>query len=285
MSDSFFNPVNYKWEIVTGVKNIANSVLPNMSFDDTGVFNNEGHVGPNFEKNIDLLAVGCSVTAGVGLDHEYTWPYLLAEKLNCNYNVLSFPGKSVGFLVHQIFEYVKKYGKPKRLVVLFPDDNRVHMYGFDIDNLFKYTNKKHVLKTLKKTEIIYKSKEIFSEKDVVLDDFYNIPYVNMIAVEKFRELIIFCDLLDINLYWTSWDLWHNNIAENNLYSDEYTKKTYVKLKNFNGGMFEASPSDTLDCHPEISNRDTFKIARDNNHWGDHYHAHVAEDFYNHITKK
>ena len=80
--------------------------------------NRHGHHGSNFVHNPDILALGCSVTAGCGLPYDLTWPHLVARELNQTVNVISHPGASIQRIFNNFICYAKEFGLPKK--ILFP---------------------------------------------------------------------------------------------------------------------------------------------------------------------
>ena len=48
--------------------------------------NNEGRNGNDFYHNPDIIASGCSVSAGVGLPHNFLWPEIISKITNQKIN-------------------------------------------------------------------------------------------------------------------------------------------------------------------------------------------------------
>jgi hypothetical protein len=101
-------------------------------------------------KNIDLdnyfLVTGCSLTEGIGLELEKTYPYLLSEKFNCDYYNLGLAGTGLDVIMHNLiiwFAKVKK--KPKFVVIQVPTMARFTVVSHDQDPL--YTQPKNIVCT------------------------------------------------------------------------------------------------------------------------------------------
>ena len=77
--------------------------------------NKNGFIGDDFVHNPDVLALGCSVTAGVGLKTSYTWPQLISRETGMSVNQVGLLGASIPQLVSLFFEFSRMYGKPKYL--------------------------------------------------------------------------------------------------------------------------------------------------------------------------
>lgn len=86
--------------------------------------NSQGHRSKEI-KDIDLenyfLVTGCSITEGIGLELEKTYPYLLSKMYNCDYHNLAIAGTGIDAMMHNLivwFSKVKK--KPKFVVIQVP---------------------------------------------------------------------------------------------------------------------------------------------------------------------
>ena len=91
------------------------------------ITNSYGYRGPEFKSDLDILAIGCSQTYGIGVPEEGTWPAFLAKKTGMSYANLSAPGASIEWLVHSTFSYVHEFGPPKIIAALFPDFFRMEI--------------------------------------------------------------------------------------------------------------------------------------------------------------
>jgi hypothetical protein len=90
--------------------------------------NKNGIIGKEFIKNAEILAAGCSFTAGIGLSTGLSWPYVVGERTQLSFNQLGIPGGSIQQIVTAIFEFIKIYGKPKHLLFLIPEIGRQWLY-------------------------------------------------------------------------------------------------------------------------------------------------------------
>lgn len=236
-------------------------------------YNNEGHRGPDFAKNVDMLAIGCSVTYGTGLPIESTWSYKLAKDLGLSYNLLAFPGGGISLLVRQVFQYIDKYGAPKYLVALLPDNDRVDVYGLSDRANFKHSNKKRVEEKIRSISLsgLTSDNSIISHKERSV----NIKYARLNAMSQTVMLIKLCKLLGINLLWGTWSDW-DIFAD--LSYDFYsvggdilqTRSTVSDIRP--GGLVHAL------CHEDPNDPYWVEGSDEVKHWGTHYHVHVVEHF-------
>lgn len=86
--------------------------------------NSDGMHGEEYVREPDILAVGCSVTAGVGLPHEYTWPSIIRYVSGLSVNNVARPGASITTMVKSVVHHIKHYGPPKRIFMFIPDPMR-----------------------------------------------------------------------------------------------------------------------------------------------------------------
>jgi hypothetical protein len=103
--------------------------------------NNEGFRCDDFDKNLktELLFAGCSETFGMGGPLEDCWAYMLNNELSLkNYFNLGQPGLGYQAIIYNILSYIKEYGPPKVLFVLFPNIEReiIHYYPFTVQKKF-----------------------------------------------------------------------------------------------------------------------------------------------------
>lgn len=90
--------------------------------------NEYGHRSKSID-DIDLsnyvLFTGCSHTTGIGLELEKTYPYIISQKLKCDYYNMSMPGTGIDIMEYNLlmwFSTVKQ--KPKMVFVQMPDHSR-----------------------------------------------------------------------------------------------------------------------------------------------------------------
>jgi hypothetical protein len=98
------------------------------------VRNNNGHRCKNIE-DIDLdnyiLTIGCSHTEGIGLKLEDTYPYMLSQKMNCDYYNLGIGGIGIDILNYNLVTWFSKIKKlPKLLVVQWPHISRITLENY-----------------------------------------------------------------------------------------------------------------------------------------------------------
>jgi hypothetical protein len=238
--------------------------------------NSSGFRGPDFLKNIDLLFIGCSHTFGQGIREEDIWGVRLAKKNNWSYNNISYPGASVMHLVYSVFKYFEEYSNPKYLIANFPPYVRIRSYvdhtyltgsyksnpnpdysEYGPHNVYGDENKKNYEKFIK---LPTTANKIFSDEFTYM---LNSMFISIL--EKY------CKENNIIFIWSKWGVQDLDIGAENFFKNEYKfDKNIIKLQY---------KENLLDCsHPEINYRDTYYLASDKEHFGSHWHLHVAEHF-------
>ena len=247
--------------------------------------NNNGFRGPEFEKNNELLILGCSFTHGQGLPQEYIWADILSKKLNMSYSNLGFGGDSAIGQISKAFYYFKNIGKPKIIVALFPSNRMLvpnvkdklvshNLHGEVRDSLFINQISLEDGEFKKYAKSPYRPEDIFPQELAFLYE--------RIMLDMLEQ---YCETNDIKLFWSCWDfkyqysLYHFIEKENQGYH-----KNYCYLES----VFHEEEKKI--CHEEYRSHELFKIAADrlqnfSPHWGIHRNIHIADEFYDYIAKK
>lgn len=87
-----------------------------------------------------ILFGGCSISIGMGVSLEETWPFRLYSDIGYQtgfFNV-SLPGGSIIEIINNVFKYIYKYGNPDQIFILLP--------GIDRDD--RYIKKKYIHKVI-----------------------------------------------------------------------------------------------------------------------------------------
>jgi hypothetical protein len=269
--------------------------------------NSYGYRGNEFLANTDILILGCSQTYGTGLPYEYTWPYILAQKLNMNFSNLAMPGESIALQTIRAFYYFQKFGNPKMIVGLFPIYRMPTVYvngKMEKVHRGKYDDMRNEdwKKTVESSDLSGDQFEKYSKAPHVPEEvlpkelafFYDSVFIDIL-----RQ---YCKANSIKLAWSVWDgSYQDSIYPkiNNFYPEHHNE--YCMIEAFNFKMPNSKQQDfyletnALDCHQDMRSEELFYKAADRpvtqedfkrvtfSHWGLHKNIHIAEDFYKHIT--
>ena len=82
------------------------------------------------EKKYDVFCIGCSVTYGIGLEKQHTWPELLSKRLDCSVANFGVPGMSIHGCLRQALYCLDNF-HVKKMIVLLPTFGRIlHKFEF-----------------------------------------------------------------------------------------------------------------------------------------------------------
>lgn len=250
--------INYNsthYEICYDCKCHGSDKNKNMSlFDLNDVeykINSYGYRSDEFSKEDaknNFLYAGCSVTFGVGLPFELTWPSFLNKKNDGEkiFN-LGINGISSNIITYNINKYIEQFGKPKAVFALYPNFSR--MESFIDDNL----------------SIIHFRED--SEKTLGNANQYKLD-VTSTAVNVVNSIILlenYLNAIEVPFFWSTWSGHFSKVAET-----KYIFKNYVK---FGSDIDE-------DLLLKYNKHHYFNKARDNDHMGILAHLSVSQSFFN-----
>jgi hypothetical protein len=178
--------------------------------------NNYGYRGPDFSKDVDLVAAGCSVTYGIGVPEKGSWPHIAAKKLKLSYVNLSKPGASIEWIVDSLFSYFFEFGNPKNVFVLFPGPLRKEIVLNNQYNMSKYVNMEDFMhqgmsEDLIKGVVSYtfqspriKDKSLFLKRPFPIEETLPPETAVYRSFRSIRMLEVYCKSSNINLMWGTW---------------------------------------------------------------------------------
>jgi hypothetical protein len=189
-----------------------------------------------------ILTAGCSQSFGQALPEELRWQSFLLKNLknnNIDFFDVSSTAASIRLITRNTVSFIRNYGKPNYIFIVFPDIARDFMF-FEKENKFNNVNAntRHIIeqkiKNLPNALIDYTI--TFNEYDALMK-----------SVEQIWHLEELCKLSGIKLFWTSWeDGFHNE---------------FFKL-NFNNFVEQTTPN-----HLNINNLEYWDMANDKKHFG------------------
>lgn len=82
------------------------------------------HKFENLKDNEFILAVGCSITMGVGIDEDSRWSNQIEKSLNIPVVNLGVGGSDIHTAIRNVCSYIRHYSKPKAIIVQIPELTR-----------------------------------------------------------------------------------------------------------------------------------------------------------------
>ena len=249
--------------------------------DFTYKINSHGYRSQHFKNlnssSTNILFGGCSWTFGEGLPEDYTWTKLVTDgiqNLNKNKKVESFNmgymGFSIDLIIKNIMGFIKNYGKPDYLFIVFPDFAR--QVKFDPYNI-KY------IKTHPNIHWI-RDADDKAQKEYTLG--YHCENNMYSQIQLIHMLEEFCEASKIKLIWTTWhtaDFYvYNNIDFMNCFSPDLDE---------NGEVFRFHSEHCNSKFPFYKNKNDWPYwgyADDKAHPGTAWTKFISEQFIKRIKK-
>lgn len=239
--------------------------------------NSHGYRSKEFDKNDEILVLGCSQTYGSGMFDEFTWPSIFSSSIEKKYSRLATLGDSIGAQVYKAFKYFEEIGNPEIVVGLFPLHRLeyVSVPGKFIANL--RSGNTELERLCVGIAYLYEEKQIeFSKiphdpEHVIpreMSIFYNFMFIKMLEQ--------YCESHNIKFIWSIYD--DKNIATV-IQSSAGISKNYLNTSDQH-----FCKNENKFCGTEFNKHRLYNWAADYNskkhlgHWGIHMHRHMAENF-------
>jgi hypothetical protein len=175
----------------------------------------------------DLLISGCSLTASTGVAPQHTWSALLFDYLKIEYNNIAHSGDSVYGQCMKIYAYIKKFGKPKYIIAIFPNFERMQIinnaYTFRshrYDNLYDANvksgiNKWHLVNKFTMNVDKYQNKKHITKFPLEAEKIMNQETAMMYSFNAINALSLYCKEAGITLIWSTWDPFSDALIKQN----------------------------------------------------------------------
>jgi hypothetical protein len=254
----------YSYEHSDKFLNIHEKYFPDSNNVDPKIYslNNRGFRTKNFKKynnnSTKILFAGCSNTYGEALPINLIWPTLLKNKMNSIYNDLddynvAYPAASIHSIIRNIIFFVKEFGKPDYLFIMFPGMNR---------DLFYSSKDNDFINGLIWNEYLFCDKTTQQK--------FNLSYIeenNILLSTTFLYMLEeFCKNSNIKLVWSTW-----REKDQNLFKD----------LNFENFILLNVESNKININ-ELPHWD---IAQDGHHPGTSWSTQVADAYFDWVINE
>lgn len=263
--------------------------------------NSEHFLGPEFVNNPDIVALGCSVTAPVGMPFEFAWPNIVSKQTGKSVNALSFPGSGVQRIVRKLFAHINAYGEPKEILFLLPDFQRVQLFYWDTyhDKRVKHGHWQALNASYDQYDRNYKDplggQSGKTPRPLVFYDIFGRPFEIPVevalsqCVTSLHILVDYCRSRNIELRMFSWhgrtQTGISNIEESQFIKFSSSLRLYGSCDEVHVPMFDQSDVlwfNDAPCHDALTELHEafwlFGADEPNPHPGLHAHIHYAEAF-------
>jgi hypothetical protein len=252
--------------------------------------NHYGYRSDEFDKDNEVLVLGCSQTFGSGMPNSFTWPDIFSSKINKKYSRLASRGDSINGQVYKAFSYFKEIGNPKIVVAAFPLWRLEYpvVPGKFLSMDGSYGNE--ALATAGPSVAYFHQPYLLKFSKVPHDPIYTIPkefviYYNFMFIKMLKQ---YCDSHNIKFICTVYE-------EPKI--DDYIK---INMPDLSKNLLITSdiiegigyPRDAIK-HNMLGHEECFNKFKDDHlyfwaadydkekdlgHWGKHVHHHMAERF-------
>lgn len=233
----------------------------------------------NFNKsNTNILYAGCSFTFGLGLPEQYMWSNILTNKIKTytNQNIESF---NIGYrafsnylIVKNIMSFIRIYGKPDYLFVLFPDCARDFIFNE------KTQQYQHVF-----PRFFNKNKSVPFEIKYTKNFSYETNFLK--SSDMIKNLEDFCKESGIKLIWTTWYYpdfeIYQKVGFNNLL---ITDTTFLQANTGYQRIYTRGQHGVEYSYENKNKLPYWEVARDLVHPGTAWTNHISDEFFGEFVK-
>lgn len=244
----------------------------------------------------EVIASGCSQTFGQGVPEELRWSNQLSKLLNVSVRTLAVPGWSIQCMVNAIMSHIKKYGKPKSVVLLVPDFLRFDFVS-NKNVLISHRDRNHISEQSDVVKLVHGNAYLFGDRPKIS----KVPHIEnevispetaaFMSGQALSFFVEYCKASNIKIVWSTWNIMTDELVSyvKNIDFTENIEllgvpprlidfETYVPpVFNGSGISFQLD----ADCHSELKkqNSNVFDLGSDSDeHMGSHIHMHFAELF-------
>lgn len=277
--EDFYEKDNYFYTKKTFLEENIGSGLGDCDFYYK--LNKNGFRSKNFNEfnqtKTNFLFAGCSITYGVGLPEGLSWTDFFIKKIsnsenNFDYYNISLPAASIFLNFKNILAFFKSVGIPDYILMIAPETTRnLH---WDAESK-KFANAL-ITSRQRQVDINYK-KQYVQENSLMFNIFY------------LQALEYICDIMNIKLIWTSWNLLsldiYKNFNFNNFFEIEKNNPLAALppriFNSQNTFLFKNKHEKYLKQLNDLNanNFPFWEVARDNRHPGVCFSELYSENFF------
>lgn len=275
------------------------ALLERMRYSDplnSHNLNSENFRDFEYEGPPEIIASGCSQTFGQGVPEELRWTNQLSKILNTSVRTLAVPGWSVQCMVNAVMSHIKKYGKPKAVVLLVPDFLRFDFIS-NKNVLISHRDKNHIHEESNVLKLIHGSAYLFGDRPKlsktphIESEVISPETAAFLSGQALSFLVEYCEATNIKIIWSTWNIMTDELVSyvKNLDFSENVELLGIPPRTINFDSYVQPIFDGSDesfnlssnCHKDLRdyNQDVFDLGSDlDKHIGSHIHMHFAELF-------
>ncbi len=162
-------------------------------------YNSHGLIGPELHDAPDTVTLGCSMTNGIGVPHDFTWPQIVAHLTGEKVNNIAEHGQSASQQTFSLFGHNAKLAPPKKIHFLVPALDRLYFLTSERQSTTIHYNPSDRTYTNPSSGKPYVYQSIDGQTSLLPIDLA--IHQNLLAVE---QLILYCRAHNIELNINSW---------------------------------------------------------------------------------
>jgi hypothetical protein len=232
---------------------------------------NFGFSGQTIKEAADMVALGCSITFGIGVTEDLLWATQVSKKINLEYHNISGPGRSVSWIINNFFSYVSKFGNPKIVLALFPDFTRMQVTSRPSEMLpeseiYFDENKENLIRYKIYRTKGYESNSKFFKKPLIAEEVLPLEMAFDISIQYIKMLELYCKTNNIKLLWSTWPAEPSDWLDKNIQNTQFTQYISTNLKYWHNYKIDNYVERLCKTNIDFYNSDNFKnLQKTNQH--------------------
>ena len=236
-------------------------------------------VGEEINHQAPVLAIGCSVTASVGIPHQLTWPNLLRKVHNTDVNVIASPGLDISEITRILNVYLisENFSTPEAVYILAPDILRtklINFHKFSKKNIFDHIT----LNYNNNLGFIIKS-TLASLKDKHLKKYYpSVSYTLLNRLSALEMCVSLCRAFGVKIIISSWEMYTQKIFQDLGYVSDLEQTNCFSNESRSWHMVNQCTKHNFEVPEHLKPFWDSAVDKPHFHPGLHSHIHYLENF-------
>jgi len=257
--------------------------------------NDLGYRSSNFDKDNEVLILGCSQTYGSGLPNQFTWADIFCNLIGKSYSRIATPGDSINGQVYKAFKYFEEIGNPKVVIGIFPLERLE--YTKVKDKFITNTSHSNEKTNSDSIDMAFFDNQLLKFSKIPHDPSYVIPkqfviFYNFMFIKMLEQ---YCESHNIKFIWSIYDD-DRGLYESAYQKDKNTFRNYLRVSPIIDQFIYLSTNNNKakieygnimkekhkECHKEFKDHvlydwaADYEIEKGQGHWGIHINQHIAE---------
>jgi hypothetical protein len=228
--------------------------------------------------NINALYAGCSFTFGMGLPDHLLWTSILNNKIEKYLDKkvepfnIGFRGFSNYLIIKNIMSFIRTYGKPNFLFVVFPDCARDFLFN-EKSKEYEYVFPRFFHPDKFNSFEVKYTKNFVYETNIVK------------SIDMIRHLEDFCEVAGVKLLWTTWYYPDFEIYQKAGFKNLVdTDVTFLQANTGYQKGYTQGDHGVEYRYDNVDNLKYWEVARDLVHPGSAWTSHISKELFGEFIK-